>query len=94
VTTNVFTVPAGTTHWDLAWSYDCPGAVVQGVSAIYNFAAAVFEGDQGDSKDAPVTGTAASDNGTESYSDSGVFSLHVGAQEGCTWSVKAIIPNA
>jgi hypothetical protein len=91
-TTRLFRIPTGSAQWDLAWSYVCPGAVPKG--GVYeNFVLYVEKGSAIDVKDAAVTGIAGSDQGTEHYSDSGTLSLHVAAQEGCTWALSVILPS-
>jgi len=91
-TTRSFVVPTGTKQWDLAWSYVCPGKVPSG-SLYYNFAFEVYRGSSLDTKDTTARGSAATGQGTQRYTDSGRFSLHVGAQEGCTWAFHVIIPS-
>jgi hypothetical protein len=89
VVSNVFTIPDGS-KWDLAWSYQCSGAVSGGL-AFSNVIFIVYKGDSIDRKDAVASGAAASLQGTQHYSDSGDFTIHVSARLGCTWSMKAII---
>jgi hypothetical protein len=91
-TTRHFTVAAGTKQWDVAWSYDCPGAAPKG-SLYYNFALDVYRGSALDTKDAAVATPDATGQGTQSYTDTGTFSLHLGAQEGCTWAYHVIVPS-
>ena len=93
LTTSVFTVPRSAKHWDLAWSYDCPGAAANSVGPLQNFVFAVYKGRSKDTKDAGAPQAAASGTGTDHYSDTGTFTFHVGARQTCTWSLKAILPS-
>jgi len=92
-TTHPFTVPKGTSQWDVAWSYDCPGAVPNGRDGQSNFALVVYKGRSVDVKDASASEGAASDQGTEHYTDTGTLSIHLSAVLGCTWAVSAIVPS-
>jgi hypothetical protein len=92
--TRSFTVPTGAKQWDLAWSYDCPGAAPHSVVPLQNFVVVVYKGRAKDTKDTGTQGALASGTGTEHYTDSGTFSLQVGAQPSCSWSLKAIIPSS
>jgi hypothetical protein len=91
-TTNLFNVPISTTQWDLAWSYDCPGASAGALGS--NFVFEVFRDNTKDTKDGGAAGTAATGRGTEHYTDTGAFSIHVGAQSSCVWAFSAILPGS
>jgi hypothetical protein len=91
LTTRLFTISSGSS-WDVAWSYDCPGSISNsGGIPTSNFFYQVYKGGTKDAKDAGAGGVAASNQGTSNFSDSGTFSIHIGAQPSCAWSVKAII---
>jgi hypothetical protein len=90
VTTNLFTVPSGAPGWDLTWSYTCEHKP----SSIFSFVAVVYDGSKTDTRDKAVTGSEASGQGTEHYTDAGSFTLHVDGYPGiCTWTVKATTPG-
>jgi len=93
VTSDLFTIPSGTSKWDLAWSYECSGAATGGL-AFSNVVYIVYKGDSVDKKDPVVSSAQASDQGTKSYTDSGDFTIHVTARLTCTWSMKVIIPSS
>lgn len=87
--TSSFTVPSGPSGWVLQWSYACPagGTVTTGPGSIGYFVVAAFKGSKEDTKDSPVVGTALSGSGSKTYTDTGTFSLHIGAQNPCNWTV-------
>ena len=88
-----FSVPISTTQWDLAWSYDCPGASAGGAT-LSDFVFEIYKDNAKDTKDGGAAGTAATGRGTEHYTDTGAFSIHVGAQSSCVWAFSAILPGS
>jgi hypothetical protein len=93
-TTGLFTVPSGTRQWDLAWSFDCPpGSSNPAGFGLGNFSLQVYKGASKDSKDPGATGSGASGQGAQRYSDSGTFSVQVGALLYCTWTLSAVLPG-
>jgi hypothetical protein len=88
-------VPSGTKQWDLVWTYSCPGASGSNFGVnLGNFVLLVYKGRTHDTHDPGATDNAATGQGTQHYSDTGAFSLHVGAKTGCAWTVNAIVPSS
>lgn len=94
-TTGSFNVPSGTRDWDLIWSFSCPPSANQssGLVKLGNFAVLVYKGTTQDTGDRGVVQGGLTGNGTEHYSDSGTFSLHIGSPVSCTWAVKVAVPG-
>ena len=90
--TGTFVVPSSASGWLLTWSYTCPASASSGgLVSIGHFVVAVYAGSNRDVKDAPITEATLSGQGSQRYSDTGTFSLHVGATTGCTWSIKVTL---
>jgi hypothetical protein len=93
-TSRQFTIPGGTKQWDLAWEYDCPGSNNRGNFTFGNFDFSVYKGRTRDKKDSGTGGGQATLQGTQHYTDTGTFSIHVGSQPTCTWSLTALVPTS
>jgi hypothetical protein len=95
--TNLFTISSSTAHWDLSWSYSCPGTNATATTSdigLGEFLFVVYRYNSEDTSDHGAGGDGYNAQGTQQYSDTGSFTIHVGAQTTCVWDLIAVIPNS
>ena len=92
-TSRLFLVPTRASQWDLTLDYSCPGVPPANTLNLANFTYVVYKNGSIDRKDGGGGGSEKDESGTEQYSDSGDFEVHVGAQSACVWSLNAVVPG-